>query len=132
MRLLRELAFFGLGGVVGFLVDAGVLYALRQTLGLFGARGCSFLAAVLATWVFNRSITFKHRRSGLDAGSEFVTYFALMLFGGAINYGVYAWLVVSYEIVFEMPVIGVAVGSLAGMAVNLATSRLLIFRKHCG
>ena len=128
MRFLRELFFFGLAGAFGFLVDTAVLYLLRGSLGPFYARIFSFLAAVFATWLMNRRLTFRDRQSGLSAQREFASYLILMLAGGTVNYGVYAWLIISYQLVLQHPVIGVAAGSLVGMAVNLVSSRFLLYR----
>ncbi|EKS7212114.1 GtrA family protein [Enterobacter ludwigii] len=130
MKVLRELFFFAISGGLGFLVDTAVLYLLIGSLGPYIARGLSFFSAVLFTWIFNRSITFKGKRSNMKAGSEFVSYLLLMLCGGAVNYGLYSWLISSYGIVLEHPIIGVAAGSIAGMFVNLATSKLILFRKE--
>ncbi|EEP93573.1 hypothetical protein yaldo0001_40510 [Yersinia aldovae ATCC 35236] len=55
-----------------------------------------------------------------------------MLGGGVINYGLYSWLITAYKIVLENPIIGIAAGSIAGMVVNLATSRFILFRKDIG
>lgn len=130
MKFLREVFFFGLSGFLAFLVDTVVLYILWGYLGPYSARGVSFLAAVATTWTFNRSVTFKQRRSGLNAKREFLTYILLMLGGGAINYGVYAWLIMSYQLVVDIPMIGVAAGSLSGMIVNFTTSRFMLYCRH--
>lgn len=127
-KLLREILLFGCVGAAGFLVDTAVLYLLRGWLGPLAARIPSFLSAVFSTWWLNRRITFRARPSGLDAHRELGRYLLLMLFGGAVNYGVYAAMLWSLPLVGRHPVLGVAGGSLAGMAVNLATSRLLLFR----
>jgi putative flippase GtrA len=128
-KALRELFYFGISGVFGFLVDTGILYLLKGYLGPFIARGFSFFAAVIVTWLFNRSITFKEKRSGMKPKTEFLSYFLLMLCGGIINYAVYSWLITAYKIALINPVIGVAAGSIAGMMVNMMTSRFIVFRK---
>ena len=51
-----------------------------------------------------------------------------MMIGGSINYGVYAFMIARYAVIALYPVFGVAAGSLAGMTVNLVTSRFLLFR----
>lgn len=114
------------------MVDTAVLYLLRGCWGPFIARGFSFFAAVLVTWLFNRAITFKKKRSGMNPQNEFFSYLLLMLGGGVINYGLYSWLITAYKIVLENPIIGIAAGSIAGMVVNLATSRFILFRKDIG
>jgi putative flippase GtrA len=130
MTFLREMFLFGVSGILGFVVDTAVLYALQIYLGPFVARGISFFFAVLTTWIFNRRITFGNRRSGLQKQSEFFSYLVLMLAGGVVNYAVYAWLVLNYQLVAEHLVIGVAIGSLAGMCINYATSRIILFRRR--
>ena len=120
--------WFGVAGVIGFLVDVGVLYLLKGALGLYGARVLSFFCAAFSTWLFNRAVTFRGRRSGHSKGKEFGIYLALMTIGGSVNYGVFALLVSRLDLVAQHPAIGVAAGSLAGMVVNLVTSRFMLFR----
>jgi putative flippase GtrA len=123
-RLLR----FGVGGVVGFLVDSGVLYALMAVgLGPYAARVPSFLCAATATWLINRYWTFADRRS-LRRGSEWGRYVVAMIAGGVLNYAVYAVLVGHSEVVRTWPVLGVAAGSLAGMVLNFLSSWFLVFK----
>jgi len=128
MRFIRDYIRFGTVGAIGFLVDVVVLYSIDGLIGLFYGRAVSFLAAVLATWLLNRIWTFRHRSSGLKFSREFVVYLGLMLIGGAVNYSAYVWLVVSYQLALQYPVIGVAVGSLAGMLINFLASRFILFR----
>lgn len=130
MKAIREVLFFAISGGLGFLVDTAVLYLLIDSLGPYIARCFSFVSAVLFTWLFNRSITFKGKSSNMKPRAEFLSYLVLMLGGGAVNYGLYSWLVSAYKLVSEHPVIGVAAGSIAGMFVNLATSKFLLFRKE--
>ena len=125
---IRLIFLFGVSGVIGFIVDSAVLYLLKSSLGLYYARGVSFFCAAFATWLVNRTITFKDRESGLSKRREFSRYLVLMLGGGLVNYLVYAVLVGRLAIVGDHPILGVAAGSLAGMFINLATSRFLIFR----
>lgn len=124
----KEFIIFTLVGTSAFVVDAGILYLLKEYFGIYWGRVLSFLTAVLATWLLNRRWTFSHLSSGLATSREFFVYLALMLVGGSVNYAVYLWLVVSYQLVLKHAVIGVAVGSLAGMLVNFLTSRFILFR----
>ncbi len=124
----RTVLAFGAVGTVGFLVDTAVLYLLRGLLGLYAARLVSFLCAASVTWFLNRHLTFAERRSPYAPSTEMAFYILLMVVGGVVNYGIYAWLVSSSPAVAQAPVLGVAAGSLAGMAVNLTTSRFLLFR----
>lgn len=127
---MRKLATFALVGAVGFLVDVAVLYLLISSLGPLVARGVSFLCAVFTTWLLNRTFTFKERPAGLSSSAEFLAYFGLMLGGGAVNYGVYATLILVFTQVAQHPVLGVAVGSVAGMAFNFMTSHWFLYKNR--
>lgn len=127
--MIRQILFFAVAGVIGLIVDIAVLYAVQGAIGPFYGRAVSFFVAVAATWLVNRSLTFSSRSSGLSRRREFATYFTLMLAGGAVNYGVYSALVLGAGLVREHLFLGVAAGSLAGMAVNFLTSRYLVFRR---
>lgn len=129
MIVLRELVLFGIAGVIGFVVDAGVLYLLKDALGLYAGRLVSFVCAVLATWILNRHLTFRQRASGLSIAREFSRYFISMLGGGTVNYLSYAVLVYFVAAIASQPVWGVAVGSLAGMMVNYLLAKFFVFRK---
>lgn len=123
-RLLR----FAVVGVLGFLVDAGVLTLLVGPAGIdpYLARVPSFLAAATATWLCNRYWTFADRR-GRERLAELRRWLLAMAGGGLVNYGVYAALLATVPAVQAWPVLGVAAGSLAGMLVNFATSSRWIF-----
>lgn len=131
MAFIREIFAFGVVGTIGFIVDTSVLYLTKSHFGLFYGRATSFVCAAFTTWLINRAWTFKHKRSSLDAKSEFAVYFLLMLMGGAVNYSSYYFTVSKYPVAASHPIIGVAVGSIAGMFVNLMSSRMILF-KHRG
>lgn len=128
MNAIRIFLLFGISGVIGYFVDIAVLYALKDRYGLYNARAASFFCAVFVTWVINRNITFRARRSRFNASAEFIRYITLMLGGGAVNYVVFLLLVKKFLIIMKYPFIGVAIGSLSGMVINLLTSRWLIYR----
>lgn len=126
MRLGREFLSFAVVGTIGFVVDLGVLYLLASSLGWYGARVLSFLAAATVTWVLNRHFTFGHRRSEASLTREYARYLLTMLGGALVNYAAYAltlhWLGGPLA-----PALGVALGSCAGLAVNFLTARFLVF-----
>ncbi|WP_264289067.1 GtrA family protein [Duffyella gerundensis] len=68
---------FALVGIAGFIVDALVLYLFKDFLGLYISRLISFLAAVVATWVLNRQLTFRQMSSSLTKKKEFAHYLFL-------------------------------------------------------
>ena len=120
------LLWFGLVGVAGLVVDVAVLMALRETLGVYGARLASFVMAASCTWILNRTLTFSHRSSEMGLWGEYARYMGLMLGGGLVNYLVYFLLTLKFSQTPIWLVTYVAIGSLAGMAINyLGTSRWL-------
>ncbi|KLU27797.1 polysaccharide synthesis protein GtrA [Caballeronia mineralivorans PML1(12)] len=124
----RQLLRFVIAGGVGFLVDAGVLYlALAVGLGYFSGRAASFLCAVWTTWQINRRYTFTSARRD-SAWVQWWRYLAAMSAGGIVNYGAYSATVLTLRAQPLLPVIAVAIGSIAGMAVNFVTAKLWVFK----
>jgi putative flippase GtrA len=126
---LRQFALFCVAGVIGFIVDAGLVQWLVAGFGFdpYLSRIASFLCALTATWLFNRRYTFVPRRDE-PLWREWLRYFVAMLGGFAVNYGVYAAMVYALPPVRAWPVLGVAAGSIAGLVVNYASSRWWVFR----
>jgi putative flippase GtrA len=128
--MLQQVILFGIVGTIGFLVDVAFLYLLNPYFGPHVSRFFSFFIAVFSTWILNRLFTFRATRSNIPPLSEFLSYLLLMVFGGAVNYGCYVWLVMNTEFVINHLYIGVAIGSMAGMVVNFLTSRFMLFRNR--
>jgi putative flippase GtrA len=123
MQFLR----FALVGCAGFVVDAGVLNAvLLLGADRYSGRLVSYLAAATTTWVLNRNYTFREQRD-VRRLREWGRFLASNAFGGCVNWVTYALLVTVSGTVSAHPVIGVAVGSLAGLAVNFTLSRRFVF-----
>ena len=126
----RQFLRFALAGIVGFVVDVGVLYiALALGLGYYLGRGVSFLAAAFTTWQINRRYTFPIR-SGEHWSAEWLRYLLAMLGGGAVNCGCYAALVYGLPTTAYLPALAVAVGSIAGLTVNFLTARFWVFKER--
>ncbi|MGA9332886.1 MAG: GtrA family protein [Rudaea sp.] len=128
---LRQLAMFCVGGVIGFIVDAGVLQLL--VLGLawdrYSGRVISFLCAATATWLFNRRFTFHGPRRNSLIG-EWARYVLAMSGGFACNFAVYSGLVFFFDIDRQWLILAVAAGSVAGLGVNFTASRYWVYRHH--
>jgi putative flippase GtrA len=127
LGVARQMLSFSLIGVLGFVVDAGVLYlALAWGLGLYAGRAVSYMSAVSATWLLNRRYTFAPT-SGDNKLHQWMRFVVSQLAGATINLGVYALLVHMSPLVAHEPVIGVAAGSLSGLLVNFSIARVFVF-----
>lgn len=129
IRLAGEFLRFGAVGTIGFLVDAGVLKAgIALGLGPWVGRLVSYLAAASTTYALNRAWTFRDRAGGgSPVARQWATFLLVNLAGFACNYGAYAALLALSPVAAAHPELGVAAGSIAGLAVNFTLSRRLVF-----
>jgi putative flippase GtrA len=120
---------FALAGVAGLLVDAGIVVALRRTtsIDLVSAKLVGFAVAVTVTWLINRNLTYAGRKN-TRLIREWTRYVAVNGVGGLINNVAYILAVFASNDIARHPEIGVAIGSLAGMVFNFASSRSYVFR----
>ena len=124
---------FALVGAGGYVVDTAVLWLDTRHLGLdpYSGRALSIFAAMIFTWLGNRTITFAGRRArggpGAVAG-EFLRFVGANLVGALVNYGVYAWLVHSAGAPLNDKYAAQALGVLAGLVFNFTLSRTMVFR----
>ena len=115
---------FGMVGVIGFAVAAGVLQALMALgLGPVGARAIAIPVAVLATWSLNRTFTFPQAQQGPMLAS-LARYVAVSATGAAVNFAVYTALVLAGV----PPFAALAVASVTAMFVNYLGSKHFAFR----
>jgi putative flippase GtrA len=129
--IVRQFVMFSLVGVIGFVVDSATLY-LAMTFcgaGLYSGRIISYLTTASSTWALNRRYTFSGRKS-VHAFGEWGRFLAANTLGGMVNYGTYAILVSRYPLAAEWPIIGVAAGSIVGLAVNFLASRTVVFTER--
>jgi putative flippase GtrA len=129
---LNQFLRFCVVGAIGFAIDAGILQALVVGVQAnpYAARIASFLVAASATWLMNRTYTFSARHRATR--TEWLRYVALMTLGALINYGAFALCIATSTDMREQPWLAVAVGSIAGLGVNFATSRLLFRARQFG
>lgn len=130
MKLRREAGLFFVGGVIGFVVDAGVVQALVSWAGwnAYLARLLSFLLAATATWWWNRQYTFAHRASGRPLHMEWLHWMGLMTAGALVNYAAYAAMLMGFPSLHRWPAVAVAAGSVVAALVNFSTARGVLFK----
>ena len=128
LSLLRQVLAFAGVGVIGFGVDASVLYiGIAVGLGLNIGRLVSYLCAVTATWALNRRFTFADS-SEQASFSQWFRFGLSQLSGATVNLGAYYILVHNSTVAAAHPIIAVAIGSLLGMTLNFLVARYYVFR----
>jgi len=134
----RRATFFRFAcvGATIALIDAGVLYLLKDLPGFnaYIARVFSYSAAMATGYVLNRYFTFHHIARGRVLLDELVRFFSVHALGGVLNFGVFSLIVflgeqaeLSRFWAGVMPLIGVWIGGLFGMAFNFLFSSKLVF-----
>jgi putative flippase GtrA len=120
--------FIGVGAS-GFAIDAAVLFVLIRgaSFGPLPARLASFSVAVFCTWLMNRLWTFAAQRSRRRL-PEFVRYVTIQLSGGALNFTLYAIVVLLFSDAVWGPGFGIVIGSAAGLLFNYLGARFIAFR----
>jgi putative flippase GtrA len=130
MKVPREMVLFGIGGVFGLLIDAGIVQLLVGLAGwnAYGARVVSFLAAASFTWWWNRRHTFADRSSGRSAHAEWLHWVGLMSVGAVINYGIYVLCLILFPVLHRWPAVAAAAGSTVAAVANFAVARGVLFK----
>lgn len=126
--LLQQIWRFGLVGIIGYIVNAGLVESLVLDMGPIWAQALAFPAAVSVTWWLNRRFTFGASQYRIH--HEWLRYVLANMLGWGANNGAYFWVVFSVPIAYQHPAIAVAVGSLAGMILNFSSSRLIVFNNR--
>jgi len=122
-----QFLMFGTVGVVGFLADTATVYALRYSLGLYGAGAVAYGVAASLNWLLNRLWTFRGQGGG-KAHRQCARFLVVNLGGFVLNRGTYAILVTFVPLCTDQPVYAVAAGAIAGMFLNFSLTRTMVFR----
>jgi putative flippase GtrA len=131
-RLSPQFIQFGFVGVFGLTVDYGVLLLLTGLVQFNPVLGriLSFTVAMFATWVANRTWTFREHARDDRRAQEASSYFFVQCIAGALNLAVYNALiklvpVFDHGLALFPPVLA---GAIAGFGVNYFGSRHFVFR----
>ncbi|MDD4615500.1 MAG: GtrA family protein [Alphaproteobacteria bacterium] len=119
---------FGIVGFVGFIVDWAMLHVGIDLLGLgrVAAGLFSFPFAVTATWIGNRTYTFKDAKP-MPVCKQFSKFALVCAVGLSFNRGTYSFLVTFVPLVHDFPVLGLLAGTAAGMFFNFFASKKHVF-----
>jgi putative flippase GtrA len=120
---------FGMVGTVGFIVDAAVLHTMVGLVHLDPFRGqlIAFAVAVTATWLLNRTFTFRHATAHGPV-RQAALYLAVQGAGGLANFAVYAGLLTLVPALTSMLLIPLAFGAGAGLCLTFAGSKYIAFK----
>jgi putative flippase GtrA len=127
IHTLVQFLMFGTVGTIGFLADTATVYALRYSLGLYGAGAVAYGVAASVTWLFNRLWTFRGQGSG-RAHQQWARFLVVNMGGFILNRGTYAALVTFVPLCAAEPVYAVGAGAIVGMFLNFSLSRTIVFR----
>ena len=125
--LLQEFGRFGTVGLVGFTVETAFVYGLRGVMSLYAAKAVALLVAVTTTWALNRAWTFAGRGSG-GLLRQWALFASANSIGMALNIGTFSLLVWLVPFCAAYPIVPIVAGVAAGMFVNFAMSRRVVFR----
>lgn len=125
----RQASSFALIGGVGFIVDGGILTILNSIydIELLPARIASFSAAVTVTWFLNRQRTFADRKNQGVVG-EWGRYAAVNSIGSLLNMGIFFWLIASYRVLADWPLIPLGMAASIALVFNFVASKYIVFR----
>lgn len=126
-RSFRHWGGFFFSGGTAFLIDAGITTALVHFAGLdpFSARLVAILVAMVAAWLLHRRITFDV--AGPPTAKEFLRFAAVAWSANALNYAVYAVLLLVWPAL--LPFAALVVSTAVATIFSYLGFRLGVFRQ---
>ena len=123
----RELVRFAVVGAIGFAVDGAVLQLLVAKAGWspFAARALSFPPALTCTFLLNRAWTFESLR--IPAAQAYGAYTVIQVIGALVNLAVFSLCVLLVPLLYDWPLVALAIGAGVALLFNFSASRRLVF-----
>lgn len=132
MIFTRSFVLFGVSGIFGFFVDAGMFYLFHTFVeNPYICRAFSYVFAASFTWAFNRRFSFNIKEpltSSNEVLVEWLKYLSSQLLGFSVNYTTFALLIFFVSFFANEPVWAIALGSIAGLFINYSAARILVFK----
>ncbi len=124
----RHVGGFVTSGAIAFTVDATILTVLTRGLGFdpFIARLAAISVAMVAGWLSHRRLTFDVKTPA--SLGEFLSYAAVAWTSAALNYAVYAAILVLRPV--TDPLVALVAASLAAMTFSYLGMRFGVFRRE--
>jgi putative flippase GtrA len=124
---VRHVGGFLLAGFSAFATDAGLVHLLTKhtALGPLTARPAAIAAAMLVSWLINRTITFAETKP--PSWAEFGKFAAASFAGQATNFLVYAAILTARPA--TSPTLAIAAASGVAMGVAYVAFRYGVFRR---
>lgn len=119
-------AGFLVAGGLAFLTDAGVLSVLTHFgVPVLAARLAAIFQAMVVAWLAHRWLTFRMETS--PTVQEFLRYAAVAWTSAAINYGVFALILLAWPGTWQM--LALFISSIVAMAFSYVGMRFAAFRR---
>lgn len=120
---------FGIVGFGGFFIDLGFFHLGLDVLGFghYWSALFSFPFAVTATWLGNRSFTFRGK-STRKPHHEWAQFALVCAVGLVLNRGTFMLLTATVPLVYAYPVLGLIAGTGVGMFFNFFAAKRVVFR----
>jgi len=126
-RVTSQFLRFAVVGVVGFIVNTAVVYALRGVTDLYVSGVVAWIVAATLTWALHRVWTFRGPQV-VALHHQWARFLGANSLGFVLYYAAYAGLVSSCARCAVQPVIAVFAGAAVGLVANFTLSRYLVFR----
>ncbi|WP_417836238.1 GtrA family protein [Thalassospira tepidiphila] len=125
--LLTKAIRFLVVGTLGFITDAGILWAATNKAGLdpYTARLMSFSVALVVTWALNSRFTFKNNQKRRKR--QFGAYITVQVSSFGLNYAIYSGIV---WLDLTTPLTALVIASIMAMFYSFTAMNLWVFKNQ--
>ena len=127
----RQFISFCIVGGIGFIVDNGSLSIMVRGFGVDPVVGRVFSIAVFgmtATWLLNRTFTFRNRRNQ-PIWQEYLRFVTANGVGNLSNFVIYTLLVKNVAFFTRIPELATVIGTAVGIVFNFTGTKYFVFRR---